>query len=105
MSGTALAVGALALTAALAVGYASVGAASAHATRLAGTADAAALAAADAASGAVRGIPCERAEEIAARAGAALVACDLVGLIASVRVEANFGLLPAAARARAGPPP
>ncbi len=105
MSGTTLSVGALALTATLAVGCASVGAAAAHATRLSAVADAAALAAADAASGAAPGIPCERAVEIADRAGAAVTACDVDGLIATVRVEARFGVLPAAARARAGPPP
>ncbi|WP_292830964.1 helicase [Microbacterium sp.] len=105
MSGTALSVGALALTATLAVGCASMGAAAAHATRLSGLADAAALAAADSASGATSGVPCERAAEIAARGGASLALCDVSGLVATVRLEAGFGLLPAAARARAGPPP
>ncbi len=104
MSGTALSVGALALTAALAVGCASVGAAAAHAIRLSGVADAAALAAADAASGAIGGVPCERASEIAERAGATLAACVIEGMIATVRVDDPFGLLPASARARAGPP-
>lgn len=105
MSGTALSVGALAITAALAVGCASVGAAAAHATRLSGIADAAALAAADAASGAVGGVPCERAGDIAARGGAELAFCEVDEMIATVRIEAGFGLFPAAARARAGPPP
>lgn len=105
MSGLAVSVGALAITATLAVGCGSIGAAAAHATRLSAVADAAALAAADAASGAVSGAPCERAAEIAARGGAALTGCTLEGLVATVRVEAGFGLLPAAARARAGPPP
>ena len=105
MSGLALSVGALAVTLTLAVGCASLGAAAAHATRLSATADAAALAAADTASGLLSGIPCERAAEVAARGGASLSACDMDGLVATVHIEAGFGLLPAAARARAGPPP
>lgn len=104
MSGTALSVGALAITATLALGCASIGAAAAHATRLSGVADAAALAAADAATGAISGVPCERAAELTARAGATLAACTVEGMIATVRVDAAFGVFPAAARARAGPP-
>jgi secretion/DNA translocation related TadE-like protein len=105
MAGTPAAAGVLACTVALVVGLAAVGAASAHAQRLASTADAAALAAADAASGAVTGIPCERADEIARTAGAQLDGCTLDGLIATVTVSASFATLPASASARAGPPP
>ncbi|WP_298744675.1 Rv3654c family TadE-like protein [uncultured Microbacterium sp.] len=105
MSGLALSVGALAVTVTLAVGCASLGAAAAHATRLSATADAAALAAADTASGLLAGIPCERAAEIVTRSGASLSECDVDGPVATVHVEKGFGLLPASARARAGPPP
>lgn len=73
--------------------------------RLAGAADAGALAAADAASGAVTGVPCERAAGIAATAGASLTACGVDGLVATVTVSARFGPVIATARARAGPPP
>lgn len=105
MAGSALAVGVLAVAAALGVGYAAVGAASARAAHVTGVADAAALAAADAASGAVSGVPCERAAEVAARGGAAVVSCAVEGLFATVEVAASVGLLSAHARARAGPPP
>ncbi len=105
MAGSALAVGVLAIAATLGVGYAAVGAASARSAQVAGAADAAALAAADAASGAVSGVPCERAAEVAARAGAAIVSCTVDGLIATVEVAGSVGVLSAHARARAGPPP
>ncbi|MGA7149114.1 MAG: helicase, partial [Microbacterium sp.] len=64
----------------------------------------AALAAADTASGLVSGVPCERAAEVAATAGAFVEACDVAGLIATVSVSARFGVFPATAHARAGPP-
>ena len=105
MAGAATAVGIAAAVAVLTVGLAAAGAAGVHAQRLAAAADAAALAAADAASGAVAGVPCERASEIAASFGATVSMCELEGLIATVRVSADFGALPASATARAGPPP
>lgn len=105
MAGSALAVGVLAVTATLATGLAIAGAASVRVVQLAGVADAAALAAADAASGAVSGVPCERAEQLATRGGATLAACTLDGLVATVAVSAPFGTLTASARSRAGPPP
>ncbi len=105
MPGTALAVGVLAVTTALASGLASVGAAAAWSQRLAGAADAAALAAADTASGAVTGDPCARASEVAAASEATVGTCELDGLIATVTVSARFGVLTSSASARAGPPP
>ncbi|MFH8249297.1 Rv3654c family TadE-like protein [Microbacterium sp. B2969] len=105
MPGSVLAVGIVACAATLVVAAGAVTGAAVASQRLAGAADAAALAAADAASGAVRGIPCERAVEVAAASGAALEACDVDGLIATVTVSAPFGRLVARASARAGPPP
>ncbi len=72
---------------------------------LAGTADAAALAAADALSGAVPGFPCEVAERVAELNGATLASCDLTGSEAIVRVAGEVLGLPIGAAARAGPPP
>jgi len=105
MSGAALAVGALAVAATVAVGVAGVGAAAVRSVRTAGVADAAALAAADAATGAITGIPCERAEQITARVGAALTSCAVDELIATVEVTLPVGVATVRARARAGPPP
>lgn len=105
MAGTMLSVGVVGFAAALVLGACGVGAAAAFSQRLAGAADAAALAAADAASGAVPGVPCERAGQIAATVDAQVVGCDLDGLIATVTLQAPFARLPVAASARAGPPP
>lgn len=105
MSGAALAVGALAVTATIAVGVAGVGVAAVRSVQAAGVADAAALAAADAAAGAIAGIPCERAGQLVVRAGGTLVSCAVDELIATVEVTLPVGLLAARARARAGPPP
>lgn len=105
MAGSALAVGVLAVTATLAAGVAAAGIASVRIVQLSGVADAAALAAADAASGAAAGVPCERADELAARGGASLASCELDGLVATVSVTAPVGVLTATARARAGPQP
>ncbi|MFF2369937.1 Rv3654c family TadE-like protein [Agromyces sp. NPDC058110] len=76
------------------------------ARRAATTADAAALAAADAASGAVVGLPCEVADLAARRAGARLVSCELDGAVSRVTIVVP-GRIPgfdATASARAGPP-
>jgi secretion/DNA translocation related TadE-like protein len=105
MPGSAAASGLVAAVAGLTVAFGAVAAASVHGQRVASAADAAALAAADAASGAVTGVPCERAVEVAATAGAEVVSCELDGLIATVTVAAPFGVIPASATARAGPPP
>ena len=105
MAGTALTVGVVGCACVLAVGLVVAGAGSVFSQRLAGAADAAALAAADAASGAVSGFPCARADELAAASGATLTACDLDGLIATVTVTSRFAAIDATASARAGPPP
>jgi len=105
MPGTVTAVGLLAAGLLLGGSLLSVGTAAAWSQRLSGAADAAALAAADAASGAVAGVPCERAAQIAGTVGATVAACELDGLVATVTLGATFGVIPAAARARAGPPP
>jgi hypothetical protein len=72
MAGTVLSVGIVACAATLAVTLTAVGGAAVFSQRLAGAADAAALAAADAASGLVAGAPCERAGQIAQAADADL---------------------------------
>jgi secretion/DNA translocation related TadE-like protein len=104
MPGATSTVGVLAVAATLTVGLAPVSAASVFSQRLAGGADAAALAAADAASGAVTGVPCERAAAVAAASGVSLAGCEVDGLVATVTVSGRFGALTATARARAGPP-
>ncbi len=105
MPGAMLAAGVVACAATLAVGFVTAGAAAAFGQHLAGVADAAALAAADAASGAVSGIPCDRAAEIVAAGRAVLHRCELDGLVATIVVGAEFARFPAVAAARAGPPP
>ncbi|WP_460772299.1 Rv3654c family TadE-like protein [Microbacterium sp. GXF7504] len=105
MAGTVTAVAAVAAGLVLTAGLAAVGGAAAGAQRLTGAADAAALAAADAASGAVPGIPCTRAAEVAAAGGAGLRDCILEGATATVTVEARVLRWRIAATSRAGPPP
>jgi secretion/DNA translocation related TadE-like protein len=105
MPGTVASSGVIAVVAVLGVAVGAVAAACVHAQRVAAAADAAALAAADAASGAVIGVPCERAAELAETAGADVLSCEVDGLIATVSVGAPFGVLPMSATARAGPPP
>ncbi|WJL96219.1 helicase [Microbacterium sp. ET2] len=104
MAGTSLAVGVVGMTAALAVGLVAVGGAAVQAQRVAGVADAAALAAADAASGVLAGAPCERAAQMAATIGGELTRCELDDLVATVSVEGRVLGLPVSASARAGPP-
>ncbi|WP_029146386.1 Rv3654c family TadE-like protein [Microbacterium luticocti] len=104
MAGTVLAVGVVGCAAALGVGLAASGLAAVQAQRAAAAADAAALAAADTASGAVPGVPCERAAQVASANGGRLSACTLDGVIATVSVEVPVGALTARAWARAGPP-
>ena len=105
MPGAVAATGIVAVVAILAVGLAAAGPAAVAGQRLASAADAGALAAADAASGAVPGIPCARAEEVAATFGAAVEACDLDELVATITVSLRVGPMTARASARAGPPP
>lgn len=73
--------------------------------RAANAADAAALAAADAISGAVAGVPCRLAAAVATRNGGGLATCESDGAVASVTVAVTampgFELV---ASARAGPP-
>jgi secretion/DNA translocation related TadE-like protein len=67
-------------------------------------ADAAALAAADTASGAVAGVPCEVAAAAATLNGASVAECVVDGLIASVSVTRSVAGFVIASRSRAGPP-
>ncbi|HYI32568.1 MAG TPA: Rv3654c family TadE-like protein [Glaciibacter sp.] len=67
-------------------------------------ADAAALAAADTASGALAGIPCESASQAATMNDAQLSSCAIDGPIASVTVRRSAGGFILTASARAGPP-
>lgn len=105
MPGTMLAAGIIACAASMTIGLCTVAGAGVVGQRLAGAADAAALAAADAASGAVPGLPCERAQQVAASAGAVVEACELDGLIATVAVSTGYLGFTAGATARAGPAP
>lgn len=106
MAGAALAAAAALVAATLALGAAAAGGASALSQRLAGAADSAALAAADAASGAVPvdGDPCDAADRIARAFGAALDSCALNGPVAIVHVSAAYAGFTAVAGSRAGPP-
>lgn len=104
MAGTILSVGVVVWAATLSVSFVTAGSAAVFSQRVAGVADAAALAAADAASGAIGGEPCARAVEVASASGAEVTSCDVADLIAAVTVSAPFGRLSTAASARAGPP-
>ncbi|MDE0546005.1 Rv3654c family TadE-like protein [Microbacterium sp. C7(2022)] len=105
MPGTVASAGAVAVASTLALGLVVVGAAHVQSQRVAAVADSAALAAADAASGAIVGVPCERAAQLAAAAGMELAGCEVESLVATVTVAAVFTGLPVTASARAGPPP
>jgi hypothetical protein len=70
----------------------------------ANAADASALAAADAVSGVVAADPCQIAGVAAQRNGARLLACEVAGPAASVRVSVAAPFGEATAAARAGPP-
>jgi secretion/DNA translocation related TadE-like protein len=72
--------------------------------RVAGAADLAALAAADAASGLIPGAPCELAARVAEGASARLVSCALDGLVARVALSGRFADIPIDVRSAAGPP-
>jgi len=72
---------------------------------VAGAADAAALAAADARVGVTGGFPCDIAAETAAANGVALTGCEVDGYIATVSVERSVLGFPVSAGATAGPPP
>jgi secretion/DNA translocation related TadE-like protein len=81
----------------------SLAAALAARQRVIGTADLAALAAADAASGAIGGVPCDVAAGVAAGNRVHLTACDADGLVVSVTVVGSFAGIPIEAHSRAGP--
>lgn len=70
---------------------------------VAGAADAAALAAADAASGLVPGYPCETAARVAAANGVVLASCTVDGLVATVSLSRGILGLAITERATAGP--
>jgi secretion/DNA translocation related TadE-like protein len=71
---------------------------------LAETADAAALAGADVAAGIAPGIPCDGAARLAAANGGSLDACEVDGLVVTVRTDRHFLGLNLVATATAGPP-
>ena len=104
-SGSVLAVALVAVMVSVALAVLALSAGLSVRQRLIGTADAAALAAADGASGAVPGVPCELARRVAAVTGAHLQSCRVDGLVASVEVTGAFGAVPISARSTAGPPP
>jgi len=72
--------------------------------RVIGAADLAALAAADAASGAIGGVPCEVAGAVATGNRTHLTACEAESLVVSVTVVGSFAGIPIEAHSRAGPP-
>lgn len=72
--------------------------------RAANSADAAALAAADASSGVVPGVPCALASAVAERNGAELTSCELDGPVSTVSVRVGVFGFAVGAEARAGPP-
>jgi secretion/DNA translocation related TadE-like protein len=71
---------------------------------LAGAADAAALAGADVAAGIAPGVPCDAAKHIAAANSASLGACEVDGLVVTVRADTHFLGLELEVAATAGPP-
>jgi secretion/DNA translocation related TadE-like protein len=73
-------------------------------SNVAGAADAAALAAADARVGVATGFPCERAAEVAAANGASLTGCVVDGLVATVAVSRTILGFRLESTATAGPP-
>ena len=70
---------------------------------VAGAADAAALAAADARVGAVSGYPCVRASQAAAANDAMVTACTVDGLVATVTVQRQIAGFTIEQTATAGP--
>lgn len=105
MAGSVVTVGVVALGVSLALGVAVAGGAAIRQAQVSGIADAAALAAADAVSGFIAGVPCERAAQVVSAApGARLTSCSLEGMDAVIEVRTTFGAFEVPARARAGPP-
>ena len=104
-SGSVLAVGLVAGILCLAVLCAPLLAAMPAAQHVAGAADAAALAAADVASGALPGVPCETAGRVASANGVEVGRCDLDGTVATVSVSTRVAGFEIAVTATAGSPP
>lgn len=104
-AGSVLAITLMAAVSIAALAVVSGGGALVARQRVVGAADAAALGAADALSGAVPGDPCDLATRVAAANRAALGACALDGLVATVEVSGGTRLLPVRVRSTAGPPP
>ncbi|TFB68632.1 hypothetical protein E3N85_05990 [Cryobacterium sp. Hz9] len=103
-AGSILALAVLAATVLLTSLVVSVLALFADARSVANAADAAALAAADTASGAIAGFPCEAAEAVATLNETAVTQCTVIGLVASVSVRRRVHGIDISASARAGPP-
>jgi secretion/DNA translocation related TadE-like protein len=103
-AGSALAIGLVAATVIVTATMLPLYTAFASSRQLAAAADAAALAAADTASGALPGVPCEAAAAAAALGGAALADCSVEGAIATITVTGSALGMRLEARARAGPP-
>ena len=104
-AGTVLAVGVIGAIVTLALVAIPLYAVLSTRSAVAGAADAAALAAADARIGVVGGLPCEIAGRVARVNGAVLTSCELDGFVATVVVERSVGGFAVAASATAGPPP
>ncbi|TFD59086.1 hypothetical protein E3T39_12080 [Cryobacterium suzukii] len=104
-AGSILALAVLAATVLLTTLVVSVLALLAVGRSVANAADASALAAADTASGAIAGYPCEAARAVASLNGTAVTRCTVTGLIASVSVGRRVQGIDIFASARAGPPP
>lgn len=102
MSGAVLGMALVSATVAVMASTLMVCASVAESARLAGAADAAALAAADAVSGRVGDAPCAAAERLADTNDAALAACLVDGLVVTVLVVSPRWIGPQAA-ATAGP--
>lgn len=103
-SGSLLGVGILAGTLALAALLMPLASVLTARHRVAAAADAGALAAADVAAGIFPGVPCEAAVRLTMAAETNLSACEVDGMIVTVRAETTvFGFI-VAATATAGPP-
>lgn len=105
MGASVLTAAAIGAAATLALGCVVVGAAATEAQRVAGIADAAALAAADALSGFAAGDPCAQAAAVAEPQAATMRNCAVSGREATIEISTTLAGLPIVAIARAGPPP
>lgn len=89
---------------ALALAVASAGGVLVERHRLAGAADAAALAAADAASGMTGEVPCDSAGRLASAGGARMTSCRTEGSTATIELSKAVGPFAVRATATAGQP-